>query len=632
MAPLIIFCFLILSGDYLAVSVFRCKFGEITPFTFCIIPLIAYIFGLLNILHIGAYAVCFFAAGAYIVGTVFLYKRRDFSLLKNGFYEYTFVTFLIVGTLALWGDYGQLASGYDDIGHWQDCVKTMICIDDFYANPIGHSTFGTYPPFMALIQYVIQVLQMSVFGTEFCEWINIYIYHMFTFSLFLPVMGIISKKAKWTNYMIWVGIIIILPTILFQRVFASTMIDPFMSVAAGVMFFLIAKRKEFRCSNIILCALIPGIAITKDLGLLFAAFGAAFLLYCSVKEKSRCGIIPLIGTVVAKISWNEVIRINHAVDAKPNSVNWYNYVLALLGEYGDLEEYKIQCVSNYRRALFDKTAFIGNSFLKVDISFFVLFAVMLLTFLLWYMKMKRRGKQGYLLANLIFYCAMLVTFLFGLGGVYMDKFVYTEAVSLASYTRYVNTLVNVLLVELVLFYLTDSSIPSSRIAVITLGVLLIIAPINNIFSYITRAYPRTQHEARKDADLFAQEIVENCNDGANVYLVSQRDRGWDYLVIKFMSRPSICLQSIVGDDYNWSFVKEDDPNDIYVKEMSLERWSNELFEEDMYDYVAISKVDSYFQETFISIFMNIDNVLPHSIYRVNRERRLLEPVYVRAEK
>lgn len=634
MVALLCFIGILLSGDFLAVTRFNRKFGELTPFTLCAVSLLAYCFGLFHFLSAGVWFIGLSVVGIYAFGTFTIIKQKKCSGLKKAFLNPVFYIFIAVCLISLWGDYGQLANGYDDIGHWQDCVKTMVYLDDFYANPAGNSTFGTYPPFMAMIQYVVQMLNKNIIGAGFCEWMNVYIYHIFTFSLFLPVLVLISEQNRCSKSILAVAglSVMTLPTIFFQRIFTSTMIDPFLSVEAGVAFFLIAYRKKIWSSGLIISVLIPALVLTKDLGTLFAVFLLLFLLYCALKEKSySLFIMSLGGAVLSNVSWTMVKTINHTVDAKPNAVNWLRYIGALFGKYDGIEDYKIESVTNYRTALFDKTAAVGNAFIKVNMCYFLLILILVGLFIVWYFHKRKMNEHEFLLPNLAVYTVMLAIFLFGLGGVYMDKYIHTEAVALASYTRYVNTVINVLVIELFLMVMTDSKIYNVRYSCILLAVIIAVSPIDASIQFLSREDVRQERQERMDADSFAAEIVENCKEGSRIYLVSQGNRGWDYLVIKLMSRPYVSYQSIAGDDYNWSFAEQVDPADIYTKRMTIDIWREELFESDKYDYVAVARSDDYLQTEFISLFEDTDIIRPHSIYEIDHSNKRLVPIFVRGD-
>ncbi len=628
MSAVFIFLVVLLSGDILAVVVFNKRFGEYTPVTICSISLVSYCFGLVRHLIEGVWVIGAATIVLYIIAGVSLIKKHAMHNLRKRLLNSLTISFFVVFALAVWGDYGQLANGYDDIGHWVDCVKTMIAIDDFYANPIGHSTFGTYPPFMAMIQYVMQMLNMKIFKAEFCEWLNFLVFHISMFALFMPLLSLVEEKKNALTMALSTLAVLIIPTVFFQRVFSSTMIDPFLTVSAGVVFVLILERKRITSANIILCLLIPGVVLVKDLGMLFSVFGLILLLISSIKNrKYKTFAIATMGTAFTKISWEIVKAVNHTVDPKPSSVNWWNYANALFGSYGDLPEYKIESVSNYRLALFDKSISVGNWFYKINVSFILILVASIIAYVLWYRYKKRRNEQRILLENLIVHAALFLFFLFGLGGVYMDKFVATEAVTLASYARYVTTALSVPIIELLLLFIIDDREGKVKYIGMILAAVILLSPIPNSIKFVTRQYPVEEGIERADADAFAGELVEHCEDNSTVYLISQRNKGWDYLVVKLMSRPHLALQSIEGDDYNWSFAETANPDDIYTKEMTAEAWSKELFDDDLYDYVAIAKSDAYFSENFRGLFEeSVDTVYPHSIYRVDRENRMLTPV------
>lgn len=638
MLAILLLLFFFLSGDFIAIILFNRRFGEFTIVTVFGLSFILYCFGLIHLLTAGVWVIFIIVSLMYLVGIISIVKRG----IRRISFSPVFICFSIVIALTIWGDYAQLANGSDDIEHWMDCVKTMIHLDDFYANPVGHSSFGTYPPFMAMIQFLIQKLNMAMTGKAFCEWLNFVIYHISIFVLFLPSLIKIEENSitchceskhklisSCFTIIMCAAIFLLSTTVFFRGLFSSTMIDPFLSIAAGVMFILINQKKEI-CSSYILCFLIPGLVLTKDLGLLFAAFGLILLYIRARKEKRfKVLIISTVSSLFAKISWEIVKGINHTIDAKPNSVNWVTYIKALLGSYDGLEEYKIESISNYRLALFHKTETIGNDYFSIEASFFVFIILLLLIYVIWYNYKRKQHEEGLLLSNCIIYISMLLFFIFGLGGVYMDKFVYTESVALASYPRYMNTVINILLIEIVIMLLLHYGGRKLNVISIMLVLMVIISPINNWSKYIKREYYIEEESARHEADEFAYELLNTCEKGSKVYLVSQGTYGdgWrDYLVAKFLTKPYLTFQSTEGNNYNWSFIEKKNPDDIYTKEMTPEQWSKELFNEDGYDYVAIAKPDTFFQDTFISLFQNTEVIAPHSIYMVDKEKQLLIPV------
>ena len=228
---------LFFSGDFIA-SVYGKKFGEVTPIWVLANTLLLYISGVLNCLVYGVYISVFCAAACYIIGCAYLMVNRSrFAILKKNLFTPFFFITLIIFMILVWGDYGQLATTADDLGHWMDCIKSMTYSGVLY--PMNHaipSDFPTYPPLMSLLQYEVQIINLVLFKGKFNEWLMFLTFHMMIISLFIPFIisleGKIDFNYKRVSVLFKTGIYLIIvlsPAILFPTVFERLMIDPFLS-------------------------------------------------------------------------------------------------------------------------------------------------------------------------------------------------------------------------------------------------------------------------------------------------------------------------------------------------------------------------------------------------------------------
>ena len=635
-ATILLFIVIILSGDALAV-IHNGKFGEVTPVTIFGAGMVLYFFGIFENFFIG-FVLLICLTGliyAYCVGYLFFHKNHIIAIIKN-YFNLTFASFVVVCIILLIGDYNQQATHSDDLEHWVDCVKVMTYSNKFYtAEQFSPSSFSTYPPFGGLIQYIAQAIQRGFFKGQFVEWLNFFVYHLCLYAIWLPVL---SHAESRTKNVISVGassiIALLLPTLLFPNIFKSTMIDPLLSVTAGVVFAIIIEIERIKYSELIIILSLVSLVLMKDLGLLFASFGLLLLIEKTYRQKRYyfC-IISAISVIATKISWMTIISRYHAVDPKPNSVNWIKYIKVLLG-FGTYEEaYKNEVVKRFRTLIFKNRVEFGG-IIRISLPFFFLMLIALaVTAMLVYLDMKYAHVET-VFRSLYFYNVIIITlmifvFWFGLGGVYVDKFIETESVAFASHSRYFNTIINSVSVETIVILIINKYDWKLEKYVYYLTIMLFfIIPYDNTLQYIKQDLRLDEESSRSDANLFANEMKENCKTGSKVYIVSQNERGWfDYLVGKLMVRPLLAVQSTANNDYNWCFVEEADPNDIYSKQMSNEQWAHELFDNNEYDYVAISHVDDYFNKEFADMFES-NIILEKAIYEVDRKERKLDLVFV----
>lgn len=633
----IIFIFLAFAGDT-AGALHGKRFGEMMPVTVLSIGLILYVFGLIEQLYLGFLIVCIAAGLMYVwcfVSVIIKKKWKDFC---SCFFTRTFFLFVVVCVVMLWGDYKQQGTTADDLGHWMDCVKSMVWSGKFYtANTFSVSSHSTYPPFISLLQYAVQIGQMKLFGGQFSEWLLFYVYHSLIVILCLPVLSCVEQKTKrWFSSVVSMLVVIIVPTILFQYIFNRTMIDPLLAVAAAVMFILIVSKEEIKTSKLYLGLLLPSLVLMKDLGLFFSVFGLLFLLIVSIKEKKiKTCLVPALGIIAAKVSWEIIIKRYNAVDPKSNHVNWFRYTKVLLGLAEYNEEYKNTSVQLYRNSLFDKKIQIGESLISTSMPYILFIVILLVLFFLeaYIIKKHRQDNSAcqtdHSILNGIILSVMIVIFWFGLGGVYADKFIYSEAVNLASFERYFNTVIAVILFEMVSLLLLNHHKWRKPKAIVILPIILILlSPNDGATSYLKREYYQNENKSREEANRFAEIITETCEINSYIYLVSQSGNGWwDYTVAKFMIRPGLALQSTANNDYNWRFIKEGNADDIYSKEMHREEWETIIFDSNKYQYVAIAKVDNYFIEEFEPMF-ETTSINNRSIYKIDRDNRKLELLFI----
>ena len=389
----IVLLLIILSGDFFATTVLNRKFGEITPCTILIYGFIVYIAGIFQCLNVGIVFSSLLTISAYLFSIVFSVKQHRFMEGLRNFVSIPFFCFLFLFVLLLFGDFKQLTTGYDDPGHWMDCVKVMIYSGEFYANPETHSTFPTYPPMMAVIQLLVQKQYLMITGGEFCEWLMFLTYHVVTFSLFLPFITLLNKGMEEKNsrfayrgiYCIVFSIVLCTTvTVFFRTVHSRVGIDPFLACAGTVVFLAILYKEKIKDFYLYIYLLLPAVVLIKDMGLLFAVFGLVYLMVDSFKEKQvKPLFISTVLVAVSKISWNSVIKYYGAVDPKPNKVNFGKYIKVLFGIEKYSELYKNESIAAFRTALVDRAIKIGNRGVPIKYIIFISI-IFLLTVVLCY--------------------------------------------------------------------------------------------------------------------------------------------------------------------------------------------------------------------------------------------------------
>ena len=165
-----LFLAVLLSGSVFAAARFGRKFEEILPVTCMGFVLVLFLFGAVGLLNAGVYAVLLLAVCFWAYGLWSLVKRRGKQLVKSMITP-AFAIFCVLFALLMLGDYGMLSTGWDDFSHWQLCVRKMMVLNDFAANPASGIYYQSYPPAMALFQYFFQKLRYLLDSEPvFSEW------------------------------------------------------------------------------------------------------------------------------------------------------------------------------------------------------------------------------------------------------------------------------------------------------------------------------------------------------------------------------------------------------------------------------------------------------------------------------
>lgn len=619
------------SGDFCAAFVLHKEFGEVTPAAVLLYGIIVYVCGLAGSLKSGIVIVGIIVATCWLTGLVVSLRNGTAGVGIRSFINAAFLCYLFFFLLFIICDYGQLVTGTDDPGHWLDCVKVLTYNDVFYTDPSTNSSFPTYPPMMALIQFIIQKYYLFISRKTFSEWLMFLTYHMVCLSLFLPfVSGSFRHKTKLESkfriksplslknvqyaaaFLLTVCLAV---TVFFGGVFFRLMIDPFLACEGAVLFLLVMYEDVPEYSFLYFCILLPATVLTKDMGLLFSIFGLLYFIIIETGQRKHAKVlVAALLVVIGKLSWTMIIRAYHVVDPKPDRVRWGKYFKVLSGFETYSESYKNTCIEAFRTALFTRQISLVSGLVQVSYIQLLLGLVLICICICCLKRDNKRICAGILVS---FFC--MGVYFIGLGGVYVDKFVKTEAETLASFERYTNTLFCMLLLEiLVIVFLECKKHTLHRsLILVSLVVTGLASPLSTTYLYLTRYYPYGEQQERKYTDYISEELKAIGEPGDQVYFISQSNTGTHYLYVKFMLRPELNLQSTAGNNYNWCFVDKADPENMYYKEMHAEDFRKELFGEHKYKWVAIMQCDEYFKSEFKELFAEPGDIMDNSIYQID---------------
>ncbi len=619
---------IISSGSMFVTTFFKRKYEETIPLTIFSIIFILFFSGVFGFLKLGVYIIYIISLLLYFLSIFkFIKTKKDNNVLKNtftpAFFMYAF-TFLLL----FWGNYNRVACNWDEFSHWADIVKAMYTINDFGTNSLSNSYFKSYPPVMALFQYFIQKINGS-----FSEWLLYFSYQILCFSLFMPFLKDLKHKDIRKNLLIYILILMIV-SIFYTDFYNSILIDAFLGILFGFIFSIMFINDDYDYLNIITIILaISIISIVKDVGMLFAIISLFVfiidLIFYKPKEhfnyknsfyKSTIVLIATFLLAFTKIMWKNNLTKNNVGIAFSSKIKYKEFIKILIGK-GSIDNtgsYRISVFENYVHNLCVYEMKIGNfSFNNIQILL-ILFAALYIVYSLYCKLDEKNIKRN----RFFMYSTIISTFIYiiGLAATYMYKFTEYEALLVASFQRYLNIILTMILV-FVFILMLNIFIKTEKFKKIILTMIFIVllsTPYISLFNFIHRDNVQKSIAIRNPY----VEIVEKANalvdqKDSRIYVISQEDKGFDCWVLKFNLRPA--QTNYTG----WSIGVPFYEGDIWTDDLNAKEWQNSLIAEN-YDYVLIYKLNEYFVENYSCNFENIEDIDENNLYKLNRDTGLLE--------
>lgn len=628
----IIFFVVLLSGSVFSGIRFQRKFEETLPLTCMSMVLIMFVFGVAGMLKYGVYAILLAAAGLYLYA-LWGGVRGQWKALIPNLLTPAFVLFCGFYILLNLCDFGKLASEWDEFSHWLDCVKAMTYLDDFAANPASGAAFQSYPPGMALFQYFLQKVHLLFDKTQvFCEWRMYLAYQILLIAPAFPFFRCLSFRKPGT--MLLGGILLFLvPFLFYSGAYSLLYIDEFVGMLAGCGFLAVLLadgRDPWRTVYLaLLCAVL---VLAKDVGMYFACmialayFLSEALFRGSLKtpgswRKGAFALTPMAFALGAKLTWKWVLRKNGSSVLFAQKIDLLEYTKMFFLRTDST--YRQTSVEHFKNAFFERL-YVDIGGMDLQVSYFTVLVVMALLLYILCEKMaaSRQARSGAIRMTGGMVFLQMVLYIYCLGATYVYRFLEVEALQLASYERYMNMTYLCVAVVLALGAFShiqscsDEAVRKLACLCLTAG-MLIVAPMDRVVDYLNRDNVAESHILRAPHERMAEVILENCDSDDQVYFISQEEVGFDARIARFSARP-VSVSSACG----WSLGKPYSERDDYSRDISAEEWMDVLMRD--YDYVAVYRSNDYFVDTFGTLFENAEEIADGTLYRINKQNRVLE--------
>lgn len=623
----LIFLFMIISSGGVLCAAKGCKrYEELLPITCSSIVIVLFLCGIMKQLQLGVYLIVGLSVLLYIATVMVIVKHKSIRTFIANCFTPAFWCFALFFAIVTVCNYGKLADGWDEFSHWMDIVKVMTTLNDFGTNPDSASMFQSYPPGIALFQYFVQKINGMATGELFSEWMVYTAFQIFFVAFFLPFFNKLQYKKPGVIIITAVSVFLA-PMIFFADLYTKSYIDPMLGILSGTglaTVFLTSKKDKLYAAKILLT--IAMLVLAKDAGLMFAAFVAvAYLIdmMCWDKSKTRqqkvvYAVLSVIALLGPKILWNYNIESNHAMVLFSAPIDFADLSRVLTGK---VYSYRTTTVKNFLHAIPSTTTSLGNT--GISLNYIAFLAAIMCGIYLICKAWKKKGilpvGKGVLVVAVT--SVQTIVYILGICVSYMYKFNEGEAVSLASFVRYMNVgylSIWLVLVIMVLYYLQENQEKSS-VAFLVFTVMVCISPLEEVCDYFLREHVIYSKEVRAPYEEICNKIQHEVEPGSSIYIVSQEDNGIDYWIIRYSVRPNT-----VPEYFTWSIAEEREEWDYETRAISAIQWQEELCAR--YDYVVLYKINDPFINSYGDIFAEPDAILGNALYKVNKESGLLELV------
>ena len=608
-----LFFAVLLSGSVFAAARFGRKFEEILPITCMGIVLVLFLFGAVGILGAGVYAILIAAVCFWAYGLWRLVRGGRKQLIKSMITP-AFAIFCVLFALLMLGDYGMLSTGWDDFSHWQLCVRKMMVLDDFAANPASGIYYQSYPPAMALFQYFFQKLHYLVDSEPvFSEWRLFLAYQVLMIAPAMPFFrGLSLPKAALAG----VGLFV-LPMLFIGETYTLLYIDSFVGMLAGCGFLAVLMKDRDGLHTAYVAMLCAVLTLSKDVGLFFACFiGVIFFLNRLLTRgnetplrQAGIALLPLISALGAKLAWKGILLKLGSKMVFSEPIDLIEYTKMFFFRTGGF--YRQDCVEAFKRMFFSREfALPGIGVLTSYFALTIVFGIALYALCGGLRKAQPQRAKAIRAAGILIF-AQLIVYVYCLGATYAYRFSVDEALDLAAYNRYMNIAYISVCVP---FFFGGFLLLSRRKGMLPLlclcAALLVVSPMNAVHSFLNRDSVAASYVRREPLDALAETIRNHCEEADRVYFVSMGSDGRDQVIVQFGAEPAK-VDSSLGYDLDHAAV-------------SAEAWRSALLEG--YDYVALCQLDETFAESYDSLFENPEAITDHALYRLDRQKGLLSRV------
>lgn len=460
-----------------------------------------------------------------------------------------------------------------------------MCTHNGYGTVKGSIvTFNEYPPFTACFQYILPNIRGS-----YSEDLVIISQNILYLSMIIPICEKANFEKNFKNLLLIIPAILFLPLILYKDFFVNILVDGFLGILFAMGLFIIYKNDDNKIyRNISLSLIIVALTLTKNTGILFAVL---LLIYAIIKFKGnriKSILVILILPIILTSAW--YLKINIA-----NVSNEWDLTDVVQKEDNNNLKDDEMIKAKFVGALFEQTQAIGQR-----ISMFCKLLLLGAYSVFVYKKIRNKDTKKSYAHILIETIISVVIFSIGLLWMYLTIFIKEEAMYLASYDRYMGTVLLAWLTLNTLIVCDENDINLSTIYVF-IAISLTLLPADTVYSkyikheeYINASYIKRNYYCanfRKYKNLFKEDD--------KIYFISDGNIN-NVKIIKMCK-----YEMLTGNIANKEPV-------FYGNSSLLE---DKLIKEN-YNYVYVYRIDEDSKEKYEGLFTK-DEMKNETLYKIN---------------
>lgn len=527
-----------------------------------------FVAGLLNILQEMTWII--FLYGLFLAIKSIISKDSLKNLFKPGT-----LFFIIATAFFLFLLYGSKFETSDNFSHWANATKVLMDTDLFpNTNSVDWYRYPSYPIGSACFIYYFS----EIIGIQ-SEWLQMWAQAILMTGMISSLFVFVKQKGG-----IITTIVSIIMLLCSQTAFVDLMVDTLLPVVAISAFcFCIYYREEFPNKlNLILPYTIFLFSI-KQSGLIFVLFIVLYTLSLSLRNLAslKCCLCVILLTFITFYLWNKHVDLAFGINISDHNMSLANYEAVLSSK------------------TFDENIYIATEFATRMISdtriILMILAVSALIFLS--AKSQRNRNMTEIIRILCFIPGFYLIYQVGMLAMYLISMPKYEAMYLASYNRYHQTILifstGLLVIALLLYQKDNYAYTQSRVSNITTVICAVIIFCNILqpnFNFYERQDKTSsinlQDRARAEALVNEYYIPEH---GKCLVLVSD-NRVFQFFPYPIKNVQHFYLEFLIGYMLDSSQIKC-----INVSEIDSLNY-------DQFDYLILFDETSEGRELFINKF------------------------------